>query len=116
MATTTEYTGVLTQVDEAGNKYKLYPEVKTDKTLSTPEKPADASAVGAKISELEESSGAVTNLIGSYDDLMANTVKSNLADALAIKEGFTNVNDSLANGNVKFKVENGDLYYSVFTE
>lgn len=26
------------------------------------------------------------------------------------------VNDRLANGNVKFKVENGELYYSVYTE
>lgn len=26
------------------------------------------------------------------------------------------LNNSLANGNVKFKVENGELYYSVYTE
>lgn len=26
------------------------------------------------------------------------------------------INSSLANGNVKFKVENGELYYSVYTE
>lgn len=35
-----------------------------------------------------------------------------IPDALALKE----VNASLANGQVKFKIENGDLYYSVYTE
>lgn len=29
---------------------------------------------------------------------------------------FNHVNDSLANGQVKFKVENNELYYSIYTE
>ena len=33
-----------------------------------------------------------------------------------IKTEFDSVNSSLANGQVKFKVESGDLYYSVYTE
>lgn len=35
-----------------------------------------------------------------------------IPDALALKD----VNDSLANGQVKFKVENGELFYSIYTE
>ena len=29
---------------------------------------------------------------------------------------FNHLTDSLANGNVKFKVENNELYYSIYTE
>lgn len=50
--TTTEYTGVFTQVDDSGNEILLYPNVKTDTTLSLSDKAADAAAVGTKISEL----------------------------------------------------------------
>lgn len=36
--------------------------------------------------------------------------------AVNVQTAIDEVNDSLANGQVKFKVENGDLYYSVYTE
>ena len=109
MATTTQYTGVLTQVDEAGNKYELYPDVKTDSTLSTSGKAADAKAVGNKTTKID-------NSIKTYDDMMANTVEGHLADSLAIKAGFNAVNDSLGgysffnNPTVIALVSDGSLY------
>lgn len=42
--------------------------------------------------------------------LVAEEDKS-IAGAYAVQQ----LNNSLANGQVKFKVENGDLYYSVYT-
>lgn len=46
---TYEYEGTFTQVDGSGNKTKLYPNVKTDTTLSVSGKAADAAAVGEAI-------------------------------------------------------------------
>ena len=43
---TMEKTGVLTSIDDNGNLTELYPEVKTDATLSVSGKAADAAAVG----------------------------------------------------------------------
>lgn len=43
---TIEKTGVLTSIDDNGNLTELYPEVKTDATLSVSGKAADAAAVG----------------------------------------------------------------------
>ena len=43
---TTEKTGVLTSIDDNGNTIEMYPEVKTDATLSVSGKAADAAAVG----------------------------------------------------------------------
>lgn len=43
---TIEKTGVLTSIDDNGNLTELYPEVKTDATLSISGKAADAAAVG----------------------------------------------------------------------
>ena len=51
-------------------------------------------------------------IVRDLDTINAITKEGYVPDALALKE----VNDSLANGQVKFKVENGDLYYSVYTE
>ena len=87
----------MTQVDEAGNKYELYPDVKTDSTLSTSGKAADAKAVGNKTTKID-------NSIKTYDDMMANTVEGHLADSLAIKAGFNAMNDDLtADDNLKFR-------------
>ena len=43
---TIEKTGVLTSIDDNGNTIEMYPEVKTDATLSVSGKTADAAAVG----------------------------------------------------------------------
>lgn len=43
---TIEKTGVLTSIDDNGNTIEMYPEVKTDATLSVSGKAADAAAVG----------------------------------------------------------------------
>lgn len=51
-------------------------------------------------------------LIRDMDAINALTEEGYAPDALALKD----VNDILAGGNVKFKVEDGDLYYSVYTE
>lgn len=48
----TEYEGVLTHVDDAGNELQMYPDVKTDTTLSVSGKPADAAEVGNKLSSV----------------------------------------------------------------
>ena len=44
--TTAQYEGILTHVDANGNETQMYPEVKTDTTLSVSGKAADAAAVG----------------------------------------------------------------------
>ena len=36
-------------------------------------------------------------------------------EAVTVQQAVDEVNNSLANGQVKFKVENGELYYSVYT-
>lgn len=38
------------------------------------------------------------------------------ADAKTVGEEFAKINECLADGTVKFKVENGELYYSIYTE
>ena len=53
-----------------------------------------------------------SKIIRDMDAINALTQEGYAPDALALKE----VNNSLANGQVKFKVENGELYYSVYTE
>ena len=51
----TEYEGVLSYLDESGNEVELYPNVKTDSTLTQSNKAADAKAVGDKLTNLETS-------------------------------------------------------------
>ena len=51
-------------------------------------------------------------LVKDLDTINALTEEGFAPDALAVKQ----LNESLADGNVKFKVENGELYYSVYTE
>ena len=48
--------------------------------------------------------GITSDISGEADDIAASIKCVN------------QLNNSLANGQVKFKVENGDLYYSVYTE
>lgn len=49
---TTQYEGILTHVDDNGNETQLYPEVKTDTTLSISGKAADAEVVGTKLNSV----------------------------------------------------------------
>lgn len=49
---TVQYEGVLTHVDANGNETQMYPDVKTDPTLSISGKPADAAVVGSKLSSV----------------------------------------------------------------
>lgn len=61
-----------------------------------------------------ESGGGGGNYL-TKDDIVNNTETDDptkVASASALKA----VNDSLANGQVKFKVENNELYYSIYTE
>lgn len=67
------------------------------------------------ISNIVESCPMITgsvDLLKSIEELLANTEVGKAVDALVVKQLY----NSLANGQVKFKVENGDLYYSVYTE
>ena len=48
----------------------------------------------------------------TLEQVTASTDVSKPVGAGAVQE----LNSSLANGNVKFKVENGELYYSIYTE
>lgn len=50
-----------------------------------------------------------SKVIDSLDSIVANTQKGYMSGALALKE----VNSSLANGNVQFRVENGKLQYRI---
>lgn len=74
--------------------------------------------IPTKTSELENDSGFMgsATALDTYEEIIANTESGKFAGAKGVKEGFISLNDSLAGGNVKFKVENGDLYYSVYTE
>lgn len=49
MSTITQWEGVFTHVDENGNKQQMFPEIKTDSTLTLGGKAADAAATGAMI-------------------------------------------------------------------
>lgn len=74
--------------------------------------------VPTKTSELENDSGFMgsATALDTYEEIMANTESGKFAGAKGVKEGFSKINDSLANGQVKFKVENNELYYSIYTE
>lgn len=49
MSTITQWEGVFTHVDENGNKQQMFPEIKTDSTLTLGGKAADAAVTGAMI-------------------------------------------------------------------
>ena len=53
--------------------------------------------------------GSSGEVLDTLEEIAANTESGKAAGALAVKE----LNERLANGQVKFKVENGELYYSI---
>ena len=61
----TEYTGVFTHVDDDGNEIRLYPDIKTDESLSVSGKAADAAAVGDKINIVSDTLTFDSNMIDS---------------------------------------------------
>lgn len=52
------------------------------------------------------------DVLDSREEIMANNLENKMAGALVTKDLFS----MLANGMVKFRVENGELEYSVYTE
>lgn len=64
------------------------------------------------ISKAVNESADSSKIISDPDTASATTEQGYIADV----QLFNQLSDSLANGQVKFKVENGDLYYSVYTE
>lgn len=66
MATTKEYTGVFTHVDDDGNLVEMYPEIKTDSTLTTSGKAADAAKVGGEITGIKTNLSKVL-YVDSFD-------------------------------------------------
>lgn len=55
------------------------------------------------------------NKLGAIDGITSDLSGESETVAASIK-CVNQLNSSLANGQVKFKVENGELYYSVYTE
>ena len=52
-----------------------------------------------------------------YGDSNVGATLDNLNESVDdLQEDVSTLNNSLADGNVKFKVENGELFYSVYTE
>lgn len=49
---------------------------------------------------------AFSQMISSYTDLMANTVSGYLPDALAVKEGFNEINSNLSKAKIKISINN----------
>ena len=68
MATITEHEGIFKVVDTNGNVKILYPDVKTDKSLSAVDKPADAAAVDSRFTEIEQT---VETKFGELDQVIA---------------------------------------------
>ena len=64
----TEYTGVFTHVDDDGNEIRLYPEIKTDESLSVSGKAADAAAVGDKINIVSDTLTSRINNLASLEE------------------------------------------------
>ena len=68
---------------------------------------------------LSKIAGAVGDAVPLINNFLTNQEGKGAADAntvYVLNNKIEELNSSLANGQVKFKVENGDLYYSVFTE
>lgn len=89
-------------------KQTLESSINTEKT----ERKAEIAIERERIDELEETGGTVVaNKLSTYNDIMANTVEGYLPDALAVKEGFNKVNDSL--GGLRFGTD-GDGNYGYY--
>lgn len=68
--TTTELEGVFSHVDNDGNVTELYPDVKTDKTLTVEDKPADGKTVGDKLNEVN--TNLTNSIIQNVNQINAN--------------------------------------------
>ena len=104
---------VLDPTLEADNSKKLggqlpaYYQKTTDSALNT----TDKTTTGA----INEVKNALDNLSSDAVDINYDNTTSGLT-ATNVQSAIDEVSNSLANGQVKFKVENGQLYYSVYTE
>ena len=65
----TEYEGVLSYLDESGNEVELYPNVKTDSTLTQSNKAADAKAVGDKLTNLGTSVNGIKEGLSTVESI-----------------------------------------------
>lgn len=68
---------------------------------------------------LSKIAGAVGDAVPLINNFLTNQAGKGAADAntvYVLNNKIDELNSSLANGQVKFKVESGDLYYSVYTE
>lgn len=68
--TVTKLEGVLSYVDSKGNVTEMYPEIKTDTTLSESDKAADAKVVGDKLKKAlyVDSFDAKTGVLNTVSD------------------------------------------------
>ena len=64
-----KYEGVLSYLDESGNEVELYPNVKTDSTLTQSNKAADAKAVGDKLKNLETSVNGIEGGLSTVESI-----------------------------------------------
>lgn len=125
MSEVTQYEGILTYVDAAGNETEMYPEVKTDESLTVSGKPADAKAVGDKITEAVKNAGAKAKTLTQEEyDALSEEEKANgiyvvpggedlTAKNLAYDGSVTglgnNVQDAVDNVNKKVDEQNKNL-------
>ena len=78
--------GTIVTVDADGNEVELYPNVKTDSTLSMVNKPADAAAVGIKLNEIESIAKGANQCL-SYESYEAMITALNAMDNTKLKKG-----------------------------
>lgn len=64
-----KYEGVLSYLDESGNEVELYPNVKTDSTLTQSNKAADAKVVGDKLTNLETSVNGIEEGLSTVESI-----------------------------------------------
>jgi len=81
----------------------VYPHTQADVVFCS-----DGTTAQSKLNKYENSIGDVT---GKTDSLEVDD-----SNILATSKAVNKLNTCLANGNVKFKVENGKLMYSIYTE
>lgn len=104
----TNRNGIVDDAEKLGGNLPEYYQSATDETLQT----TDKTIVGA-INEVKTGlENAEVDTLTTLEQVEASTDDTIPVGAGAVKE----LNESLASGQVKFKVENGELYYSVYTE
>lgn len=121
--------GIVDNAEKLGGQLPSYYQPKTDSTLKTTSKTTtgainEVSANMGALKDLEttnktsvveavnEVHGSIPEMLDTMEEVDANTEAGKSVDSLVVKQ----LNNSLANGAVKFKVENGELYYSVYKE